>query len=118
MIRNACLICLLFSSGCSLFQRVDPLQVQYDLQKKDRPAVQHINCDCDDPDVMVLPDVEPFKKETEKGNVLISNDDYEDLSDITDQDIKWMKQVRTMKRCHNSCTTKYNLYIDSVNATP
>ena len=116
MRKSAYLICLLLLlNGCSFFQRVPEHQVRFDLDKTDRPDIAPFDCYCLDPDPMVLPDVEPYKTEEAKGAVLMSNEDYNDMSDITDQDIKWMKQTRSMKRCWLRCQDKYNRYINRVN---
>lgn len=111
MKKNALVIgLLLLLSGCSWFQKVDPLQTKFDLQKEARPKLAHVSCNCDDPDRLSLRDVEVGKNE--KGYVRFSNPDYEAMADNEQGRLKWHRDGRGYKKCMLRCLVKYNLYLD------
>ena len=104
---------LLILNGCSLFKTVDPLQVQYDLKKEDRPEVPQVICDCEDPEPMTLGIPYPYKKE--KGEVRLTNDDYDTMADNQQARLRFQKHGRSYKGCMARCLDSYNKKLNKYN---
>jgi len=106
------LLCLCLS-GCSWFNRVAPLDTNFDSRKEDRAKVEKVRCDCDNPDQLSFGYPEIDKRE--KGHISISNPDYEVMADNQQGRLKWQREGRGYKRCILRCLVEYNDYLTEFN---
>jgi hypothetical protein len=101
---------LLSISACSWVPKVAPVTVKADVSKEDRPKLENISCDCEDPEKLSHRSIFPYAKE--EGVVSIKNKDYDAMAKNQAGRIRFQKHGRSYKRCILRCLKKYNIYLD------